>query len=160
MSREILLTQGRVAIVDDEDYSFLNRWKWYHGKQGYATRSTLFSDGRKSTLMMHRLIINTPNDMKTDHIDGDKLNNVRINLRICSHSENLRNRSFQYNNTSGYKGVSWNKRDSVWQAHIRIDNKQFHLGYYPIKEEAAIAYNAAAIVLHGNFAYLNEVIGG
>jgi formate-dependent nitrite reductase cytochrome c552 subunit len=107
---------------------------------------------------MHRLIINN-NDSKmhTDHKNNNPLDNRRENLRICTNSQNQMNTKVQINNTSGFKGVVWNKIAKKWVAQIKLNNKLKNLGYYINIKDAARAYNAAAIKLHGEFAKLNEI---
>lgn len=149
--REIELTQGKVAIVDDDDFEWLNQWKWRFDI--YAVREL-----RGKPLYMHRIILQTPIGMQTDHINGDKLDNRRENLRICSASQNKQNEGIRSNNTSGYKGahyVSTNNRIKKWCATIWINNKSIFLGFFLTAEEAARAYDKKAIELFGDFANLN-----
>jgi len=95
--------------------------------------------GRKFSKLLHRYITNCPNNMEVDHINGDPLDNRLSNLRIVTHSINLRNRSLPINNKSGKTGVSWSLRDKRWRAYIKMNNKQKHLGYYNNKEDAICA---------------------
>ena len=106
---------------------------------------------------MHRVILKTPKGMDTDHRNGDGLDNRRCNLRICTKSQNSINRKMQSNNTSGYRGVYWHKRDKKWLAHIKIDGKKINFGYCSTKEQAAEAYNEAAKKHYGEFARLNII---
>lgn len=158
--REIPLTQGKVALVDDGDYEWLAQWKWCAAKSQrghfYAVRETSSQDGGK-TLHMHRLIIAAPNGMDVDHRDRDGLHNWRGNLRICTNSQNHANVPPSRANTSGYKGVSWYKRYGFWQAVIWHTGDRHHLGYFQTAKEAAHAYNEAAIRYFGDFAWLNKV---
>lgn len=156
--KEIVLTQDKVAIVDDKDYRWLNQWKWYYNGR-YAAREARTCDGGEKKIYLHRLVLNTPDGVATDHINGDSLDNRAENLRTCSKVENLRNRGKQKNNASGYKGVH-KHRDGAWLAQIQIDDSKKHLGSFNTKEEAALAYNEAATKHHGEFAYLNEVDNG
>ena len=107
--KQIFLTKGFIALVDDDDYNHLSQWKW-HVSNGYAVRTRHFKDlnGKwcKQTIFMHRVIMNTPKGMYTDHVDQNKLNNCKPNLRFCTISENNRNRKPQTNNNSGYKQKS------------------------------------------------------
>lgn len=153
--KEIPLTQGKITIVDAEDYEWLNQWKWY----AYRHRNTYYAmrNDCKSKKMMHREIMKPPEDKEPDHINNNGLDNRRENLRICSRSQNQANRNKQYNNTSGYKGVSWHKWKRKWQALIGINNKWKHLGYYLTKQQAALAYNNAALEYFGEFARLNNL---
>lgn len=156
--KEIPLTQGKVALVDIEDYDYLNQFKWYAQKCKnnlfYVVRN-IKKDGKQIKLCMHREIMKTPKGMHTDHINGNGLDNRRNNLRICNSSKNQRNSGKHKNNTSGYKGVFWHNRGKKWQASIGLNSKLKHLGLYSTKEEAAIAYNEAAKKYFGGFARLN-----
>jgi hypothetical protein len=107
--KKLNLSQGKVALVDDEDYEYLNQWKWYLSKTNkheYAMRKTSRNDpnGRK-TIMLHRVIMNTPNHLEVDHIDNNGLNNQKYNLRNCTGKNNRLNRVAM--GTSKYLGVSW-----------------------------------------------------
>lgn len=158
--KNIPLTRGFFAQVDDEDYDFLNQWKWYakssRGKI-YAAKNVQSVKGQRQ-LFMHRLVMKV-NELKTevDHIDGDGLNNKKINLRTCTRSENCRNRK-PYG-SSPYLGVSWYgfNNKNKWSATIKINGRQKCLGYFSVEAEAAIAYNKAASLHHGEFARLNII---
>jgi hypothetical protein len=120
---------------------------WYHAPSGRQRR--------KTWLGMHRLIMNTPKGMVTDHINGNPLDNRKENLRICTAAENKQNRAAGKNNTSGFKGVSRHKRTNSWHARIGHNKKPIHIGCFEDKEEAARAYDRKAIELHGEFAQTN-----
>jgi hypothetical protein len=158
--KEIQLTQGKVAQVDDEDYEWLNQWKWTYKKSlhtGYAYRH-----GPRpvmKTIRMHRFILQASENIEVDHIDCNGLNNQRNNLRICNRSENLCNQRCRIDNTSGYKGVSWNKHFQKWEAYIIKNGIKKFLGLFSVREEAAQAYNLAAIIYHGRFARQNKIEG-
>ena len=160
--KEIQLTQGKVAIVDDEDYKYLNQWKWHtqESRPGkfYAARN-ISVNGKKKIELMHRLILKLDTTaIHVDHIDNDGLNNTRKNIRACNNTENQRNRSKSINNKSGFKGVSWHKLQKKYQAHISDNNSRLiYLGRFTCPIEAARAYNAAALIHHGEFARLNEI---
>jgi len=158
MTKEIKLTQGKVALVDDEDFEWLNQWKWNYQasyQTGYARRSSYSEPQKNKVVFMHRLIAKTPEGFETDHIDGDGLNNRRANLRNCSRIENARNVSLTLRNTSGYKGVSWYAQCHKWQARIETNGQCFCLGLYDNAEDAARAYDEKARELFGEFAYTN-----
>jgi hypothetical protein len=150
--KEIPLTMGKVAIVDDEDYEWLMQWKWYCTTRGYATRGW---DGGAVHILMHREIAKTPDGMETDHINHNRLDNRKSNLRNCTPTQNKMNKGFDSRNTSGYKGVSWNKSAKKWFAYIRFNKQRVNIGVFEDIVEAAHAYDAAARKYHGEFAYLN-----
>jgi len=136
-------------LVDINDAKNLIKYTWRANNDGYAVNGKLKK--------MHRYIINAPKKMEVDHINGNKSDNRRCNLRLCTHSENQCNSGCQSNNTSGYKGVSWDKHNNKWRAKICINNKQIHLGLFTDKEEAAQEYNKASLKHHGRFANLNKL---
>ena len=155
--KEVELSQGQRAIVDDWNYDDVSQYKWYamwdkHTKSFYAMRHTSKSSGAKPVLM-HSYIAKTPRGMKTDHINHNTLDNREENLRVCTNSQNLMSRGKQSNNTSGYKGVG--KKGKMWGAQIKINGKYKFLGTWHTPEEAAIAYDTAARIIHGEFAYQN-----
>jgi hypothetical protein len=160
MAKEIPLTKGKVAIVDDEDFEWLNQWKWYYSSFGYARRSTE-KGGKKTIIYMHKLILGIPNKLKGDHVDGNTLNNQRFNLRPATHQQNLFNQRIQKRQKSSkYKVVIWHKKNKNWHAYIKVNQKQISLGSYIEEQEAASAYNRAAIKYFGKFAKLNEIESG
>lgn len=146
MAKCIPLTQGKAALVDDEDFDKLNQYKWCFDGQ-YAQRKV----GNK-TIRMHRVILDSP---QVDHIDGDGLNNQRSNLRVCTHTQNQMNRAKHKIMSSKYKGVSWNKPTEKWRARIETNQGSLYLGLFEVEEEAARAYDEAAKENFGEFARLN-----
>lgn len=154
--KQITLSKGKVALVDDEDYERLSSNKWYCSAYGYAVRTERASE-KRITHWMHREVLECPQGMEVDHINGNKLDNRKVNLRICSRKENCKNVSKSKINSSGYKGVSFHKQRNKFRAYITIENKQKWLGYYETALEAAIAYNSAALEYYKEFAKLNEV---
>lgn len=157
---EIKLTQGKVALVDDDDFEWLNQWKWYLGKGNYATRDiTNPLTKKREKVYMHRLLTKTPKKLYTDHINGDSLDNRKENLRIVTHHQNMKNMKMHKDNTSGYKGVSWHKKANKWESQIMISGKKKHLGLYKQAKIAALAYNIASIGYNGKFAHLNDLGG-
>lgn len=158
--KEIKLTQGRVALVDDEDYEYLVQWKWHAHKDArrdvwYAKRNINLKNGHYKSIQMHRIIMNTKVGMEVDHIDGDGLNNQKYNLRNCFRSGNMRNR--RYTGKVEYLGVHIRKNRGTYVATIHFNKNLKYLGSFKTAEEAAIAYNKAAIEIHGEFARLNII---
>jgi hypothetical protein len=133
----IPLTQGKFAMVDDADHGWLIQWKWYFHSQGYAARSLWIAGENRSTCILMHNVINPPvGGLETDHLDRDRLNNQRSNLKSKTHSGNMHNQSLRVDNTTGAKGVHFLKRTGRWQAYIDIDGKRHHLGYFTTKGEA------------------------
>lgn len=142
----IELKHGQQAIVDDEDFELLYKDKWrFNNRYIYNSRRE----------PMHRLIINAPRGSEVDHINGNSLDNRKVNLRVCDRSQNLANRGKFKNNKSGYKGVCWNKNSKKWMAQIQFKKKLTRLGDFTDILEAAKAYDKKAKELHGEFANLN-----
>jgi len=153
--KEIPLTQGFVAIVDDAHYDRLAHRKYYYSK-GYAVRIEVV-DGKRKLIWMHREIMQTPEGMETDHINGDRLDNRLANLRICTTTQNQQNSRKKINNTSGYKGVTFDKGRGrrMWKAQTRYEGHYLHIGYFADAKEAAIAYDEKVRELFGEFARTN-----
>lgn len=128
----IKLTQNKFAIVDNKDFEYLNQWKWNYDKiTGYAKRHI-----KNKSIYLHRIINNTPQNLFTDHINRNKLDNRKCNLRTCEKVLNQRNQKICKTNTSGYKGVSWSKSAKKWQSFIFKDNKKINLGFFIDKIDA------------------------
>ena len=157
MTKEIPLTRGKVALVDDEDFEELNKYKWLaqHSKNTwYARRYTKRINGKQGSMLMHRKLMGFPIG-QIDHANQDGLDNRKINLRICSKSQNLVNSRRYKSNTSGFIGVSWNKQHKKWEANIRKDNILIHLGLFTEKIVAARMRDEKAKEIYGEFAVLN-----
>lgn len=157
--KTIPLTQGLVAKVDDDDYEELSKYKWYavgHKGQEYAARCGKRNETHH--IRMHRVLLHAPNGLQVDHINGDRLDNRKSNLRLATQAENSRNRcKFPKPALSRYKGVTYHKRDKVWQASIKVSGKQIYIGSFCTEKEAAAAYNEAALRYHGPYARLNVI---
>lgn len=155
--KEIPLSQGKVALVDDEDYDRLAAHNWYASKDGrtyYARRR----DGRNGpTRVMHRVILDAEAQIEVDHINGNGLDNRRSNLRPCTRKENGRSRraTRKPGQHSAHKGVIYNVRAKKWRAYIYPDGRNTHLGYFKDEIDAALAYDAAAVRYFGAFARVN-----
>ncbi len=162
--KEIQLTQGEVALVNEEVFEELNRVKWYALKVGhtfYAVRNVQVG-GKRTTEYMHNIIIARKIDQELlrgkeiNHIDGNGLNNTFENLRIATRTQIRMNEGLRRDNTSGFKGVSWDRRRIKWFVAINIDKKRKYLGRYKNKIDAVKTYNAAAIKYYKKFARINE----
>jgi len=145
----IPLTQGFVTFVDDEDFDYLSQFNWFY-VNGYAGRR-FWDHGKKGLLYMHRVILNSPKGMDTDHINRYGLDNRRSNLRICTRSQNLANRSLHRNNSSGRRGVFWSKQDSKWMARVKFNKRSYFVGSFDNIDDAARAYEVKAQELFGDF---------
>lgn len=156
--KQIPLTQGKFAIVDDSDYEYLNQFKWCAHRIGntfYADRMGE-RDGKNYTELMHRVILNiTDSNVHCDHINHNGLDNRRCNIRICTRSQNGMNRKRYANSSSIYKGVTYRKDMGKWTARIRLNNKNKSLGIFNNEYDAAKRYDLAAIEYYGEFANLN-----
>lgn len=156
--REIKLTQGKVALVDDEDFEYLNQFRWCAAKNGktfYAIRKANYN-GKWITERMHRVLCDIPSGKEVDHIDHNGLNNQKDNLRVVTRQENKFNASAW--GQSKYLGVSiYNENGRKYiAANIWRNGKKKFLGFFPTEEAAALAYNKAASEFQGEFANLNK----
>ncbi len=154
MAKEILLTRGKVALVDDADYELVKAYKWQAFNPGKCWYAKARIGGREQSL--HRYITGAPDGTLVDHRDGDGLNCVRSNLRLADRSQNSANTGKRDQPTrSKYKGVRWAERGQRWHAYLKKNYRQIFLGSYATEEEAARAYDAGAILYFGEFARLN-----
>lgn len=154
--KQILLTRGKVALVDDEDFNFLNQWKWFAIKakrRYYAVRKESYFSGKRKIIFMHRVILKTPQGLETDHKDRNGLNNQRSNIRVCTERQNQGNCGLRKDNVTGYKGVSWWEGRVV--VHIKAKGKKLYIGSFPDVISAAHAYDKRAKEIFGEFAGLN-----
>jgi len=159
--QKIELGQGKFALVDDKDFEYLNQFKWHLGTEKsnsqYAIRHIRIN-GKRTTIAMHKVILNNPAGTVSDHINGNGLDNRRENLRICTVRNNCMNRK-QQGGTSKYKGVSLHSPGGKWKSRIKTNGKTYNLGCYKTQEEAASVYNIAAKIMFGNFANPNQIGG-
>lgn len=155
---EIKLKNGLVTIIDGEDLELFQSYKWFvagmlNGKP-YLSRSVYDPTTKhRQTIRFHRQIMNTPEGMDTDHINGNSLDNRKANLRICTRSQNCMNKRGK--NTSGYVGVCWHKQANKWLANIKVKGRTHSVGLFENSIHAAMARDIAAHDLHGEFATLN-----
>ena len=157
MVKEIPLTKGLVALIDDEDYERVNQYKWYACKNSntYYVKHTI---NHHSKFLLHRFILGVKPNEQVDHINGNGLDNRICNLRITTQSQNLMNRKkFTRLCSSKYKGVCWCKQTHKWSAKIQVNGKRKHLGRFLNEDDAGKAYNEAAKKHYGEYARLNQI---
>jgi hypothetical protein len=156
--KELKLTKGYVAIVDDEDFEIVSQWHWSATKccdKVYARRTQRYGN-KKVQVYLHRYLMNIHLCDKTvfcDHKDRDTMNNQKSNLRVCTAAENQRNKTKKRNGMHKYMGVSANHKR--FSASLSLNGKRVYIGTYDTQEEAAIAYNKKKIEVHGDFVNLN-----
>ena len=149
--KEIKLTQGKVAMIDDEDFDLISQHRWHYVAGyscGYAATARPCGKGN---LGMHRFLVPCPLGHVVDHINGNSLDNRRCNLRVVTRAQNRQNSRKRVNASSQFKGVSWYKPKRQWHAMLTGQD----LGFYDDEAEAARVYDAAAKKLYGEFAWLN-----
>lgn len=157
---EIIETNNKQhkILVSKEDYNNLKKYKWHINKTGYPATNIKIAKNKWKTMLLHNFLFVTNHNMVIDHINCNKLDNRRENLRLCSRTENNRN-TFKKSKINKYKGVGFDKRKNKFRARIMVDYQEIWLGYYKTEKEAAIAYNLAALKYFGNFANLNKIEG-
>lgn len=152
--KTIELTQGKFALVDDEDFEELSKHKW-HYVHGYAIR-TVGRSPSMETIAMHRQIMKAPKGTIVDHKDLNPLNNMRSNLRFATHQDNVHNsKKYSHGVTSKYKGVSWDSHRNMWRSTIVFNEKQIFIGRFDSEIKAAEAYDSKATELFKEFARTN-----
>lgn len=150
----IPLTQGRFAMVDDSDHDWLSQFKWH----AVNDRGIYYAIRSRDKKRMHRIILGLTNPkIPCDHRDHNGLNNQRDNIRECTQSQNICNRSPKKNGSSKYLGVSWDKQHKKWRTFIQENKRLKFLGRFHLETDAATAYNNAAKEIHGEFANLNNI---
>lgn len=159
--KAIPLTNGGVTLIDDEDFEMVSKLKWYWMKtpsvhKRYVASSSSINN-KTRMISLHRMLMGFPKGKLIDHKNGDTLDNRKCNLRVCSNAENSRNRRKITGCSSRFKGVHWDKKCKKWHAKIKRDGKTRSLGFFDDEEAAARAYNVAAPLFHGEFAYLNPL---
>ena len=154
--KEIPLTQGKFALVDDSDFEYLNQFKW----NAHKSRNVFYAERRdgKSIVKMHHIIFGKPDKgLFIDHKDQNGLNNQRENLRIATRSQNKVNAGKHTKSSSKYRGVYWDKRWQTWNVIVRKDGKNKRFGSFKNEIEAALKYNSVVENYHGEFAVLNMI---
>lgn len=146
---KISLPGNNFTLVDKDDFLYLNQYKWHLGN-GYVRRTT-YSSGNKKNIRMHRVIMRSEKGCMVDHINGNKLDNRKENLRICTHQENMRNRKIPLTNKTGYKGIREKKFGKKWEVQIGVNHKNIYLGTFSNKQEAIRIYSIAAKKYFGDF---------
>ncbi len=158
MVKEVQLTQGMVALVDDEDYEKVCQYGWVASSDfngGWRPKCYVNKGDKKTTMFMYRLIVDARPGEVVDHINHNALDNRRANLRKCTQAENAANQIPRVGGTSKYKGVCWAKDRGNWLAKITVGYKQINLGHFASEWEAATVYDKAALEYFGEFAYTN-----
>lgn len=161
--KKITLSKGKYktfAIIDDEDFERVNLYSWSVDfsrsvHTAYAETNIKKPNGKKTTLYLHRLILNPGPNLEVDHINGNGLDNRKENLRVATRNENARNLPKQKRNTSGFKGVDWHKPTQKWRAKLSHNSKTIHLGLFDNPRHAAICYDLWALFFYGEYARLN-----
>lgn len=155
--------RNKRIIVDDEDFDWLNQWKWNTNYKGYAYRivySRFNGSRRQHKVFMARFVIKAPVGLQVDHINRNKLDNRKSNLRLATNGQNQANSGIPKNNTSGYKGVTWNKKNKKWVAQVECrvggKRKNHYLGGFSDIEQAVLIRDKKVKEIHGEFAYLNK----
>jgi hypothetical protein len=159
--KRIPLSNGAFAVIDDDDYERISKFKWWLNSHGYAARSIWYGRDKSPkhrNVTMHREILGvTDHAREVDHKNEDRLDNRKSNLRACDHNENASNRRKPRSNKSGYKGVVKHPQSKGWIAQITVKGKNNYLGHFSTPQSAALAYNNAAAGSFGDYAKLNDV---
>lgn len=138
--------------IDDEDLERVMQHSWLLDSNGYISTTV-----KCKTIRLHRFLMNAPKGTYVDHVDRNKMNNHKSNLRFCSQQQNSFNQHRGDKYSSKYKGVSWNKCCKMWQAKLAINKEQIYLGVYDNENDAAMAYNTAALKYFGGYGILNDI---
>lgn len=154
---KISLTQNKFAIIDNEDWDKIKDYSWCISTDNNIV-AYIKGSGRKNRklILLHRLIMNAKQGQEIDHINRNRLDNRKNNLRFCNRSQNNMNAKKRKGTLSKYKGVTWSKRDKKWKSYIGLNGKFINLGSYDNEKIAALIYNEKAQQLFGEFARVNK----
>lgn len=158
----IPLTQGKFAIVDEDDYDFLTQWKW--SLSGRYARTVFYPkdiNGKLARIevLMHKILMGDIPGKITDHINNNSLDNRRCNLREATLNDNARNKIKYKDSISKYKGLSWSEERKNWHVKISVNDKTINLGRFKDEEYAALVYDIWAMYYFGDFAKTNKMLG-
>lgn len=152
--KEIILSNGKVVLIDDDDFARVSQYNWHDDGRG---RAKAHINGRQ--IKLSRFILSPPRDKDVDHKNGITLDNRKENLIVCSRGENIcRRRKFKGPTTSKYKGVYFQSERKKWRAKVTFRGVVYHIGLFDSENDAARAYNTRALELHGEFALINLII--
>lgn len=157
--KTIIINTGKQTLLDDDTYNYANQWKWYE-VSGYARREYRIFN-KTYRVALHHVVLGIVGEatgtLEVDHVNGNRLDNRKENLRIVHKAENQRNAGLRSDNTSGYKGVTLDKQTGHWKAQCYRRNKRIHIGSFNTAKEAALAYNKVASKEFGVYARLNKI---
>ncbi len=153
MTQQITLNHDKIALVDDSDYPSVSKYHWCAHTNGYVWYAIGRVNG--TAQFLHRLLMNAPKGILVDHIDGNGLNCQRSNMRLCDKYQNQANKGLTVRNTSGFKGVSWDRTRNKWRSSIKIVGRSITIGRFETATQAAKAYDEFARQFHGEFAKTN-----
>ena len=157
LSVAVTTTNGYTFYIDKADEALVRKYKWYCVRSKKCGFLTISTGSGKNLLYLHSLLMNTPPGMEVDHIDLNRLNNRRSNLRLTTHQQNQCNQPLQRNNTSGVSGVSFYPPKNKYRARIKISQHDIHLGYYDTFVEAVQARNVGMECMFGEYGRYNDV---
>lgn len=157
------LSRGYEAIIDAEDAPLVDSHNWFAVTQHnciYAKREKYLKGGGRKYIAMHRVIAGAADEKVVDHINHNGLDNRKVNLRVCEHCQNIQNQRLRFDNSSGFKGVSWNSRRGKWRAQITLSGKRKELGLFDSPERAYEVYCEASEKHYGEFGYTPRIQEG
>ena len=152
----VYFNDGSFFVIDTQDLPAVSQFTWFLGKRGYpVAHASRKSSTPNKTFPLHRYLMNPEDGYDIDHITGDKMDNRRSNLRVCTHQENMFNQTLKSSNKTGFCGVSKNRRTGTYEAYLHINGSKKYLGMYSSAEEAARVRDEAAMLYYGEYARLN-----